>query len=78
MKGFTECLMYILFTMASISLMLFMAEICNGYIPIITFLLGAFFGAISTIIKNQEKIISLLETNPNEAEKERKEENRAE
>lgn len=55
-----------------------MAEICNGYIPIITFLLGAFFGAISTIIKNQEKIISLLETNPNEAEKEIKEENRAE
>ena len=75
MREFAETLMYLLFAIATICVLLFLAEICEIWFAIVSFFLGAFFGTMSGLMKNQERIISLLEANPNEDEKE---ENRAE
>ena len=75
MKEFAESLMYLLFAAASISLMLFLSGYCELWISVVSFFLGAFFGTMSGLMKNQERIIELLETNPNE---DKKDENRAE
>lgn len=74
MREFAETLMYLLFASAAICVLLFFAEICEVWFAVISFFLGAFFGTMSGLMKNQERIISLLEANPNEDEKE----NRAE
>ena len=70
MREFTEGLMYLLFVVASISVLICLGGYCHILIPVASFLIGAFFGSISRLIKNQERIISLLEKSQNEEEKE--------
>ena len=78
MKDFAEGLMWLLFASASISIMLFIAGKCEVWYSVAFFLIGALFGVLAKFIKNQERIIELIENKNKDSEDKENKENRAE
>lgn len=70
-----EALTDVLFAFSVVNVLLIFTHGTEVWYSVVAFLVGALFKLILKHLENQERIISLLEANPNEDEKE---ENRAE